>query len=64
MSFRLCTYRQISPRKSRLIEDRQGLSAAQLGGMIAHAIDNTDEFIVYDQRVGSIIMRYKRKGMR
>lgn len=62
MSYTLCTYRRPSPRKLYLIEKRENLSAAQLGGLIAHALEDVDAFLVTDEVVGTI-MSYRKDGL-
>jgi hypothetical protein len=46
-----------------MVEERRELNAAQLGGLIAHTIEDYSSFLVMDAD-DRIVMRYKQGGMK
>ena len=61
MTYTVTAFMRTSPRKLRLVEQREGLNAAQLGGAIAHLIEEVDTFVVTDETAGSVL-RYDKRG--
>lgn len=48
---------------NNLIEQRRNINAAQLGGVLAHLIEDCDRIVVYDSE-DRIVLRYNKKGMK
>lgn len=46
-----------------LLDNRTGLNAAQIGGLVAHAMEDCKAFIVRDEASQRIVIRYDREGV-
>jgi hypothetical protein len=56
------TLRVFGEGRRGMVYERRDINAAQLGGLIAHTIEDYSSFLVIDSE-DRIVMRYKRKGM-
>lgn len=63
MTYTFQSYIRTSPRKLKLVELRESLNAAQVGGLIAHALGEVDVFFVDNEEHGTI-MEYKIKRIK
>lgn len=55
MTYTFRSYIRTSPRKLKLVEMRHGINAAQVGGLIAHALGEVDVFYVDDEVQGTVL---------